>query len=128
MASLNAVDTFASFAVKDLDAAQQFYSETLGLEVKKEEMGILSVKMPGCQVMIYPKDDHAPANFTVLNFVVKNLEETVDALANDGVKFEIYDEENLKTDAKGIADDGRGPKIAWFKDPSGNTLSVIEAS
>ena len=127
MADLNPVDSFASFAVSDLDAAQKFYSETLGLPVTMEEMGILSVKAPGGTVMIYPKDDHAPANFTVFNLVVQSVETTVDALANQGVKFEIYDGD-IKTDARGIADDGRGPKIAWFKDPSGNVLSIIEAS
>ena len=76
--------------------------------------------------MIYSKPDHTPASFTVLNFLVNDVEKTVDELTTKGVKFEIYNEPNLKTDDKGILRGGGGPTIAWFKDPAGNILSVIE--
>jgi len=78
------------------------------------------------KVMVYPKPDHAPAVFTVLNFPVDDVERVVDALVERGVRFEVYKDGPIKTNAKGIADDGQGPRIAWFRDPSGNILSVLE--
>ena len=117
---------FSTFAVKDIDKAKEFYGKTLGLEYK-EEMGMLQFELTGgTTLIIYPKADHKPAVFTVLNFPVENVEKMVDELSARGVKFEHYDNENIKTDEKGIASGGGGPKIAWFTDPDGNILSVLE--
>ena len=116
---------FSSFSVDDTAKARQFYTGTLGLEMKDEMMGLLSAKLPsGAQVLMYPKPDHKPAEFTVLNFIVDDVERTVDELSSSGVKFERYDLDQMKTDAKGIVR-GQGPDIAWFKDPFGNILSII---
>jgi len=119
---------FSSFAVKDLEQARKFYSQTL--EVKITDVpgmkGILQLELAGgVKVMVYPKPDHTAATFTVLNFPVENVEKVVDALNERGVRFEIYQDGPMKTDAKGISTGG-GPRIAWFKDPSGNILSVLE--
>lgn len=119
---------FGSFSVNDSEKAKEFYGKTLGLEITeiKEMHGLLNVKIPGSNnLMIYPKPNHEPAGFTVLNFPVKNIEKAVDELSKKGVKFEHYDNPNIKTNEKGIAS-GNGPKIAWFKDPAGNILSLIE--
>ena len=121
-----AKDTFSSFSVDDLAKAKQFYGETLGLAVEENAMGVLNVRLPeGPRVMIYPKDNHEPASFTVLNFVVEDVEQAVDELNGLGVKTKIYDDPELPTDAKGIMV-GEGPRIAWFKDPAGNVLAVIQ--
>lgn len=119
---------FSSFSVDDLDKAYDFYTGILGLAVSREAMGILSIRLRdgGDAVMVYPKPDHAPATFTVLNFVVKNLEATVDVLWAKGVVFEQYDTVYIRTDAKGISRGEEGPAIAWFRDPAGNILSVLE--
>ena len=116
---------FSSFSVNDLKKAKQFYGEVLGLDVSEEPEG-LRVNAGGNAIFAYPKSNHEPATFTILNFRVKNVEETVNALTKRGVRFEIYDKGDLKTDAKGISRDPRGPTIAWFKDPAGNFLSVVE--
>ena len=116
---------FSSFSVNNIQKANEFYSKTLGVEVS-EEHGLLNLQTAnGARVIIYPKPNHTPATFTVLNFPVKNVEEAVDELFRRGVRFEKYDDENIKTDEKGIFRGG-GPLIAWFKDPAGNILSVIE--
>ena len=117
---------FSSFSVNDLQKAREFYGNTLGLEVKEDgpEPG-LQLRFPDNTIFIYPKDNHVPATFTILNFPVKDVEAAVDALTKRGVRFEIYEEGELKTDQKGIFR-GEGPTIAWFKDPAGNFLSVIE--
>jgi predicted enzyme related to lactoylglutathione lyase len=117
---------FSSFAVKDLDQANDFYSKTLGVMVTKEKMGILVLHLDEkTTVMVYPKPDHTPATFTVLNFVVDDIDQAVDDLTAAGVVFEQYDDE-IRTDEKGIArDQDQGPTIAWFTDPSGNILSVM---
>lgn len=117
---------FSSFSVADIDGARSFYSDTLGLDVLDEDMGTLRLRTNhGDSVLIYPKgSDHTPASFTVLNFLVEDVEAAVDELSNRGVRFEQYDGE-IKTDAKGIHR-GAGPVIAWFRDPDGNILSVIE--
>jgi len=116
---------FGSFSVDDIQRAREFYNETLGLEVS-EMYGMLLLNLPGGRkVLIYPKQNHVPATFTVLNFPVDNTEEAVDKLTKRGVLFEIYNEDDLKTDDKGILL-GDGPRIAWFKDPAGNILSVLE--
>ena len=115
---------FSSFSANDLQKARQFYGETLGLEVKSEAEG-LELHFPGNTIFIYPKENHIPATFTILNFPVKDIEAAVDDLSKRGVRFEKYNEGELKTDEKGIFR-GDGPTIAWFKDPAGNFLSVIE--
>ena len=117
---------FSSFSVSDIGKAREFYGKTLGLKVKDEEMGTISLDVgDGQNVMVYPKPNHQAAGFTVLNFPVDDVEKTVDELNGKGVKFEQYGGE-IKTDAKGISRDNGGPTIAWFKDPSGNILSVME--
>jgi predicted enzyme related to lactoylglutathione lyase len=122
-----AKDGFSSFSVDDLAKAKQFYGETLGLTAEQNAMGSLDVRLPsGPRVMIYPKDNHEPATFTVLNLVVQDLEQAVDELNGLGVKTKIYDDPDLPTDSKGILV-GEGPRIAWFKDPAGNVLSVIQS-
>ncbi|MBD2753879.1 VOC family protein [Spirosoma validum] len=116
---------FSGFSVDDLEKAKQFYGEVLGLEVA-EVMGLLELKIEGgTHIIIYPKPDHTPATFTILNFPVPNVDQAVDELIRSGIVFEHYDTEQMKTDAKGIFRDA-GPTIAWFKDPAGNILSVIE--
>jgi len=116
---------FSGFSVNDIQKAKDFYGRTLGLQVS-ESYGLLTLQLAGRnKVIIYPKVNHAPATFTVLNFPVENVDESVDELAKRGVRFEIYDESDIKTDEKGIMR-GNGPTIAWFKDPAGNVLSVVE--
>lgn len=120
-------DAFSSFSVDDLDRARQFYGETLGLDVSDGGMGTLRLTLPsGARIIVYPKENHEPATFTVLNLVAENVEEAVDQLNSLGVRTKIYDDPELPTDAKGIMK-GNGPEIAWFKDPAGNVLSVIRA-
>ena len=122
---------FASFAVKDIDLARKFYGGTLGLDVREDkEMGILEIHSPDkSHVLVYPKPDHQPAVFTVLNLQVRDIDEAVDALTSAGVKFERYDTADMKTDAKGVVrGDKGGPSIAWFRDPSGNIVSVLEGN
>ena len=116
---------FSGFAVGDIEKAKEFYGRTLGLKVS-ESNGLLTLHLAGGNnVLLYPKPNHAPANFTVLNFPVDSVDEAVDQLTKRGVHFEIYDLPDIKTDKKGIMR-GNGPTIAWFKDPAGNILSVIE--
>ena len=119
--------TFSSFSADDIPRAKQFYAETLGLEVE-EQMGGLALHFGGgADTFVYPKDDHVPATFTVLNFLVDDIDAAVDRLAAAGIGFEQYEGE-LQTDEKGIArtPGGDGPSIAWFKDPAGNILSVLQ--
>ena len=118
---------FSGFSVDDIPKAKAFYGQTLGLEVS-ESNGMLDLHLAGGgHILVYPKPNHTPATFTILNFPVKEIEPAVDELIRRGVKFEHYDSEYLKTDAKGIAwSDGNGPNIAWFTDPAGNILSVLE--
>jgi catechol 2,3-dioxygenase-like lactoylglutathione lyase family enzyme len=116
---------FSGFSVDDIQKAKEFYGRTLGLEVS-ESHGLLKLHLTGgASVLIYPKPNHSPATFTILNFPVKNVDEAVDELTKRGVRFEIYDTPGLKTDEKGIFRN-RGPVIAWFKDPAGNILSVLD--
>jgi catechol 2,3-dioxygenase-like lactoylglutathione lyase family enzyme len=117
---------FSSFAVDDITAARRFYADTLGLEVSDEIMGTIGLHLAGgVVVFVYPKDDHVPATFTVLNFRVDDVDAAVDRLSAAGVRFERY-EGDLQTDDKGISR-GPGPTIAWFRDPAGNILSVVRA-
>ncbi|HEX9656737.1 MAG TPA: VOC family protein [Bacteroidota bacterium] len=120
---------FSGFSVNDTQKARAFYGQTLGLDVSEDPAmkGLLHLRLAGGgEIMIYPKPDHTPATFTILNFPVDNVEKAVDELTRRGVRFERYDRANLKTDEKGIFHGG-GPKIAWFTDPAGNILSVLEA-
>jgi predicted enzyme related to lactoylglutathione lyase len=118
---------FSGFSVNDIPKAKNFYSEILGLDVKDSPMGLLELNPDGGnRIIIYPKPNHVPATFTVLNFPVKNIDEAVDELIKKGITFEQY-EGPIKTDEKGICrSGGKGPNIAWFKDPAGNILSLIE--
>lgn len=121
---------FSGFSVNDLAAAKQFYSQKLGLEVEQDKMG-MHLKISGVTpLFVYEKADHVPASYTILNFPVTNIETAVDELVGNGVVFEQYDFGNgAKTDDKGIMH-GRAAKmgldIAWFKDPAGNTLAVLQ--
>ena len=120
---------FSGFSVNDLEKAKQFYGEVLGLDVSDAPMGLLQLNLAGgTVVLVYPKPNHTPATFTILNFPVKNIEETVTELTKRGVPFEDHDQTEIKTDDKGIHRGDEGPTIAWFKDPAGNILSVIEAT
>jgi catechol 2,3-dioxygenase-like lactoylglutathione lyase family enzyme len=117
---------FSGFSVNDIPKARQFYGETLGLEVKEDEGMLVLHLASGARVILYPKENHTPASFTILNFPVDNVERTVRALKERGVRFEIYRDGPYKTDEQGIFR-GEGPTIAWFTDPAGNILSVLEA-
>ena len=123
--------SFSSFSVSDLAVAKHFYGDVLGLKVSEDRGMGLDIELPnGAQAFAYPKADHQPATFTVLNFVVSDIDAAVDALRAKGVAFEKY-EEDMHQDEKGIARGlaaGMGPDIAWFKDPAGNILSVIKTS
>ena len=120
---------FSGFSVNDLQKAKEFYQQTLGLEVTEGMMGILTLHLSGgARIIIYPKPNHVPATFTILNFPVTDVEKAVDELISRGIVFEQYDEP-MKTNEKGILkSDGRGPDIAWFKDPAGNIISVLQES
>jgi catechol 2,3-dioxygenase-like lactoylglutathione lyase family enzyme len=116
---------FSGFSVDDLDAARTFYGETLGLKTT-EEHGLMTLHLAGDRpTLVYPKPDHAPATFTILNFPVDDIDAAVDALAAGGVGFERYD--GFPQDERGVMR-GEGPPIAWFKDPAGNILSVLQES
>jgi catechol 2,3-dioxygenase-like lactoylglutathione lyase family enzyme len=116
---------FSTFAVDDVPRAKEFYGGTLGLDVS-DEMGGLALELAGgTQIFVYPKEKHTPAEFTVLNFPVDDVEAAVDRLTEAGVRFEQYEGE-LQTDEKGIFR-GEGPEIAWFRNPAGNILSVVAA-
>jgi catechol 2,3-dioxygenase-like lactoylglutathione lyase family enzyme len=124
------LDVFSGFSVSDIPAAKVFYGETLGLDISEGSMGNLDLALPsGGHVFVYPKPDHEPASFTILNLVVGDIDAAVDELNAKGVETTIYDDPNLPTDGKGILRGraaNRGPDIAWFRDPSGNVLSVLQ--
>jgi catechol 2,3-dioxygenase-like lactoylglutathione lyase family enzyme len=114
---------YSGFAVDDLEKAREFYGETLGLKTS-EEHGLMTLHLAGDRpTLVYPKPNHSPADYTILNFPVDDIEETVDALVERGVRFERYD--GMEQDEKGIFR-AAGPPIAWFKDPAGNVLSVLQ--
>jgi len=123
---LNASKAYSGFAVSDLEKSKQFYGEVLGLEIKELDVGapepLLELHVGDRTVLIYPKDDLAPANYTILNFPVDDVDVAVDELAAKGVTFERYD--GFDQDEKGIDRNGPAGGIAWFKDPSGNILAV----
>ena len=120
---------FSGFSVDDMAAARKFYGQTLGLDIGEAEMGMVVLKIAGGNgTLVYPKDDHVPATYTMLNFPVDDIDSAVDELTGKGVVFEHYEG---MTDEKGIVrglSAGRGPDIAWFKDPAGNVLSVLKQS
>jgi len=119
----------SGFSVKDTTEALQFYSDVLGIKVTRvpEMPDILNLHISeSAYIIVYPKPNHTPATFTILNFPVDDIVTAVDELTSRGIKFTIYNEEHFKTDDKGIFRGG-GPKIAWFTDPSGNIISVLES-
>ncbi|MGY3554719.1 VOC family protein [Williamsia sp. R60] len=124
---LDISNAFSGFAVKDIEEARSFYSETLGLEVEDGPMGLLNLHLTGStNVLVYPKPDHEPAVFTILNFEVPDIDAAVTALTERGVEFDRYDD--FDQDEQGVFRGSRndqGPDIAWFRDPSGNVLSII---
>lgn len=121
---LQGSEAFSGFAVGDLDAAKEFYGATLGLDVRDGPMGLLELHLAGGRtVLIYPKPDHEPATYTILNFPVDDIDAVVDGLRERGVEFLHYD--GFGQDERGIAR-GEGPDIAWFTDPAGNILSVLD--
>jgi catechol 2,3-dioxygenase-like lactoylglutathione lyase family enzyme len=114
---------FSGFAVGDLDQARRFYGETLGVTTS-EQNGLMTLHLAGGRdTLVYPKPDHVPATYTILNFVVDDIDKAVDQLAGRGVQFERY--EGAGQDEKGI-NRGGGPYIAWFRDPAGNILAVLQ--
>jgi catechol 2,3-dioxygenase-like lactoylglutathione lyase family enzyme len=116
---------FSSFSVNDLAAAQRFYAETLGLDVS-DDNGMLWLHITGDRnILVYPKPDHTPASFTILNFPIDDIDHAVDELTRRGVRFERYD--GIESNEKGIVRSAGGPPIAWFTDPAGNVLSVMQA-
>ena len=119
---------FSGFSVDDLTRAKEFYGQVLGLDVREDkEMQMLELRIAGgARILVYPKPNHTAATYTILNFPVASVERAVDALTEKGVRFERYDDESIRTDAKGISRGNGGPTIAWFKDPAGNILSVLE--
>jgi catechol 2,3-dioxygenase-like lactoylglutathione lyase family enzyme len=120
---------FSGISVDNLEKAKKFYSQTLGLKLDDEQMGLQFSLPAGGKLFVYPKENHEPATFTILNFVVADIDTAVDALTKQGVEFEIYSGFPFKQDEKGIARGksvNQGPNIAWFKDPAGNILSVLE--
>jgi catechol 2,3-dioxygenase-like lactoylglutathione lyase family enzyme len=124
---LSSSAAFSGFAVNDIDAARAFYADVLGLPVELNEMGILDITLgSGAHVIAYPKEDHEPAGFTILNFPVGDLDAAVDELNSRGVTTKIYDDPQYGGDEKGIVRGENGPAIAWFRDPAGNVLAVME--
>jgi catechol 2,3-dioxygenase-like lactoylglutathione lyase family enzyme len=116
---------FSGFSVDDIARARAFYAETLGLDVSEENGMLMLGLRSGGRVLMYPKEDHTPATYTVLNFPVPDIEAAVEWLTARGVAFERYEGTPLETDARGIFRGG-GPLIAWFTDPAGNVLSVLQ--
>ena len=124
---LGSSKAFSGIAVRDMEEARRFYADVLGVRVEDGDMGMLVLRLGGDRpVLLYPKADHEPATYTVLNFPVDDVEKAVEGLAERGVVFERYEGTETETDVKGIFRGG-GPLIAWFTDPSGNVLSVIQS-
>lgn len=127
---INALTTFSGFSVNDIEKARDFYVGTLELVLKDDSMGLMLEMPGGGRVFAYEKPDHQPAGFTVLNFIVENIDEAVDHLAgHHGIQFERYSDLPAEQDDRGVLrgkSTGDGPDIAWFKDPAGNVLSIIE--
>jgi len=125
MGIFEATPAFSGFSVDDIAAARRFYGDTLGLAVSEQDNGLLSLHIAGGRdTIVYPKANHQPATFTILNFPVADIEAAVDELAARAVSFERYD--GMGQDEKGISRNPGGPPIAWFKDPAQNILAVLE--
>ncbi len=126
---LTALNSFSGLSVDDIEKARQFYVDTLAFTLADDSMG-LQLELPGGnQLFIYQKDDHIPAEYTALNFVVEDIDDTVDHLVGHGITFERYDSLPAEQDEKGILRGkaaGQGPNITWFLDPAGNTLAILE--
>ena len=123
---LTEAKAFASFSVNDLAKAKAFYRDVLGLDVADRMEGLELDVGGGHKVFVYPKPDHTPATFTILNFPVENVDSAVERLNSSGVRFETYDLPQIKTDPRGIMRNEDGTAMAWFKDPAGNILSVLD--
>ena len=131
MAAFTADNAFSGFSVDDIDAAEEFYGTALGLDVERNAMGFLDLRLPsGGSILVYSKPNHTPASFTILNFPVDDIDAAVDDLNGRGVVTKIYPDSDFDTDDKGILRGGpdRGPDIAWFTDPAGNVLAVMSAA
>ncbi|MDI9914157.1 VOC family protein [Rhodococcus sp. IEGM 1379] len=123
---LGATKAISGFSVDDIAAAKKFYSETLGLKVTDEEMGIIRLHLAGgTEILVYPKPNHEPATYTILNFLVDDIDGAVDKLTARGVEFSKYD--GFPQEENGVMR-GNGPDIAWFTDPAGNVISVLKES
>jgi len=123
------VAAFSGFSVDDLSKAKEFYTSILGVQLEDEKMGLQFILPGGGKLFIYDKPNHTPATYTVLNFVVESIDKSVDELVAKGIKFEQYNMKDMPQDEKGIARGkaaNMGPDIAWFRDPAGNILSLIE--
>lgn len=129
MAAFTVEDAFSGFSVDDIDAAREFYGTTLGLDVEANEMGFLNLRLAsGGSILIYAKPNHEPASFTILNFPVPDIDAAIDELNARGVQTKIYSDAEFPSDARGIVrGNGQGPDIAWFRDPAGNVLAVLQA-
>ncbi|WP_426622257.1 VOC family protein [Microbacterium sp. As-52] len=129
MAAFTADNAFSGFSVDDIDAAEEFYGTALGLDVERNAMGFLDLRLPsGGSILVYSKPNHTPASFTILNFPVADVDAAVDELIARGVQTKIYRDEEFPSDERGIVrGNGRGPDIAWFRDPAGNVLAVMQA-
>jgi catechol 2,3-dioxygenase-like lactoylglutathione lyase family enzyme len=128
MSAFQTSHVFGGFSVDSIDDARSFYRDTLGMDVTDNAMGFLDIALPqGGSILVYSKPNHTPASFTILNFPVDDVEAAVDDLNARGVVTKIYTDPDFGTDAKGISHGGpgRGPDIAWFRDPAGNVLSVL---
>lgn len=128
MAAFSGDNAFSGFSIDDSDAARHFYADILGLEVIQNDNGFLELVLgSGARVLAYTKPNHEPASFTILNFPVDDLDAAVDELRANGVDTKIYSNDEFPTDSKGILrGDGEGPDIAWFRDPAGNVLAVMQ--
>ncbi|KAB1862655.1 VOC family protein [Microbacterium algeriense] len=129
MAAFTTDNAFSGFSVDDIDAAKEFYGTTLGLDVEVNAMGFLDLKLPrGGSILVYAKPNHTPASFTILNFPVADVDAAVDELNDRGVQTKIYSDDEFPSDSRGIVrGNGQGPDIAWFRDPAGNVLAVMQA-
>jgi catechol 2,3-dioxygenase-like lactoylglutathione lyase family enzyme len=129
MTAFTAEGAFSGFSVDDIDAAEAFYGSTLGLDVQRNAMGFLDLRLPsGGSILIYAKPNHEPASFTILNFPVEDVDAAVDELNSRGVQTKIYSDDEFPSDERGIVrGGGQGPDIAWFRDPAGNVLAVMQA-
>jgi catechol 2,3-dioxygenase-like lactoylglutathione lyase family enzyme len=129
MTAFNADGAFSGFSVDDIDEAREFYGTTLGLHVETNPMGFLDIRLPsGGSILVYAKPNHEPASFTILNFPVADIDAAVDDLIARGVVTKIYSDGEFPSDDRGIVRGGdQGPDIAWFRDPAGNVLAVMQA-